>query len=242
MTLPQKFQTGPKSKQLAAYIARKYGPYGYPKGKAVLFNPEWTPENHGRDRYRWVENASKGLRFVGKVHEVRGNGEGNVPYFDRSLVNHTGWFVDNYQSGTVSGEVYQLPARNGESLYIPAVGDPDNDDCAVLDFHSITSDLKDAIRWADSMAERYAEDEREGSAKDQAEQRIAEIEETITAKYAAFKALAIEVRGNCDMITGLENVKRLIRAEYRRVKASIRKLRVERAKLQDNFWAIDPNY
>jgi hypothetical protein len=231
---------GEHSEAFKAYIAKRYSKYGYPKNKAILFNPSFTPEWAKRETYRWVENVSDGLRFVGKVSEIRGTGEGNQPYFDRALVDHNGWYVDSFQSELAIGAVYQLPARDGESQYVPAVLDPWNNDCAIVDFHSVTDDLTDAIRWADSMAESYAEMSREDEAKQRAEDRIEEIADEIKEKYATFKALAVELRGNCDALKGLEQVRGLIQAEYKRVKRAIRKLRAERAKLQDNFWeAVD---
>lgn len=222
--------------------------------RSISFNPEFTPHDATEQpryrvddrRFRWVERPSDGLRFVGKVHEIRMDGSGNLPYFDRSLIDHTGWFMDAFQDNTAWGEVYQLPARDGKNIYVPAISTKEdekyNNHGAILDFHSTTDDIKDAIRWADSMAERYAEDEREYQARESARLRIEENTKEIKTAYAEFRALCREIRENCDAVKGLTEVRKLIRAEYRRVKAEVRKLRKENAKLTDNFWSINPEY
>lgn len=198
----------------------------------IVYNPEWRPDYNKSANYRWVENASDGLRFVGEAHKIRGSGNGNLPYFDRALVDHTGWFIDHFQDQTVCGVVYQLPAsRKGESRYLPGVSDAYNDDCAVIDFHSVTDDLTDAIRWADSMAEHYAEAEREYQEKQAREDRAEEIAEEIKTEFADFKLLCREIRANCDKVTGLVEVRKLIHREYRRVRSNVRKLRRELAEV-----------
>jgi hypothetical protein len=219
----------------------------------IEYNPEFAP--HDTDaapfraddrRFRWVENPSDGLRFVGKAHELRGSGDGNLPYFDRSLVDHHGWYMDSHQDNTVWGEVYQLPSRKGEPVYVPAMSTRDdeqyNNHGAILDFHSTTADLISAIRSADQMAERFAEEEREYQARDSAKCRIADNLESIATAYADFKALCKEVRANCDAVKELTHIRQLIHAEFRRVKRGIAKLRRENAKLADNFWSIVPEF
>jgi protein-L-isoaspartate O-methyltransferase len=163
--LPERFTYGPHTEQMSRYLARRwraqsYGWWARSHDTAILYNPEWKPEKHSGQRYRFVEHPHDGLRFVGDVQDIRMPGSGNLPYIDRAMVDHNGWYVDNYQDETVCGRVYQLPARGGKWQYVPAISDPWNDG-AILDFHSVTDDIKDAIRWADSMAETYAEDERE---------------------------------------------------------------------------------
>jgi hypothetical protein len=219
---------------------------------AIAYNREYDPHESATSRchskrFRWVEHPGAGLRFVGKVHEIRGFGEGNQPYFHRPLIDHTGWFMDSYHDSLAWGVVYQLPAsKAGESRYVPGICDTNNDtdgnDGAILDFHSITSDLTDAIRWADSMAERYAEDEREYQIRESARVRIEECAKEIQAEYAGFRTLCQELRANCDAVKGLAEVRKVIRREFQRIKSTIRKLRKEIRKLRDDPYAIDPHY
>ncbi len=241
-SLPDRFTYGPHTRLMSEYLSRRWSAHSYgwfSRSKSIMFNQEFTSEHTGKDRYRWVEHPSSGLRFVGKAHEIRGSGDGNMPYFDRSLVEHNGWYTDNYQNETVWGEVYQLPARDGKSIYVPSVSDPNNDG-ACIDFRAGTEDLTDAIRWSDSMAEKWAEEEREYQAKDAAETRKEEIKAEITQLYADFKALARETRANCKELTGMPAVIQLIREEYRRVKCEVRSLRKECKKLDDNYWDAVP--
>lgn len=229
-----KLPFGPLTKAAARYLALHRN-----DGKGIEYNPEWTPEGNKPARFRWVEHPGKGLRFVGKAHEIRGSEGGNLPYFDRSLVNHTGWFTDIYQDGeTVCGEVYQLPARNGQSLYVPAVSDAYGNEGSILDFHSITDDLKDAVRWSDSMAERIAEDDREFSLKANVEDRIEQIDEQVKSKRAEFLALAKEIRANCDKVSGLKFVRKAIRDSAQAMRQEIRKLTKEKQKLTDNPYSL----
>jgi hypothetical protein len=216
--LPERFKTQPRTQALEAYISRKYSTYGYRKGKHIEFNPEFTAEG-SRDRYRWVENVSDGLRFVGASHEI-------------IKLNHTGWYADNFQDETIHGEVYQLPARDGVPQFVPGVSDPNNDNCACIDFTSVTDDKEDAALWADSIAEQWAERERDFQAKDQAEQRLADIEEEIKTLYADFRRISREIRANCDKVQGIAVVRELVRNEWVRTKADIHKLRAERERIE----------
>lgn len=223
MTLPDKFRTGPKSEHLSRYIAKRYGACGYPKNQAqIAYNPE-SKDN----RYRWVENPKDGLRFTGTAHDVaREAGYRGM---------ETGWYIDPHQDQEVHGEVYQLPARHGVPQYVPGVSDPDNE-ASLIDFRSTYDTAMDAAMDANGMAERYADDAREGYARDQAEQRIEEITAEIRTHYADFRALATEIRANQAQLTGLAEVRKLIRCSYRRMRTQIRKLRKQRATIQDNYW------
>lgn len=205
--------------QFAEYVLLKYGKRGYKRGREIEFNPEWSPE-HSTERYRWVENASKGLRYVGKSSEI-------------IKLRHTGWYVDNFQDETVHGKVFQLPARNGSPQYIPAVNDPCNDDAYVMDFHSVTDDKEDAARWADHMAERYAEDARIDQAKQDAEIRLEEIETEITDIYQDFRRIAKELRANCDAVKGIAVVRELVKEKWQATKEHIRKLKREQKRIED---------
>lgn len=223
MQLPERFLQQPRTQQLDAYVTRKYSRYGYPRARSIAYNREFVPASQKRayspDRYRFVENASKGLRFVGIAHELM-------------RLNHTGWYMDGWQEDVCHGVVYQLPARDGAAQYVPGVDDPCNDDCACLDFHSVTDDKEDAARMADSMAESWAEDAREARAKDDAEQRLEEIESEIHDQYAAFRQVAAEIRAYCEQLQGIAVVRQLVREHWQSTKAEIRKLRREQGRIE----------
>lgn len=122
--------------------------------KCIDYGPEWTPDGT-RDRLRWVENASRGLRVVGNVHEIKPD--------CRPLVDHYGWHLDPFGDGeTCWGAVLQLPSRAGARQYVPALWTSyDEDDRYTVDFHDVTDNLRDAIYAANRLAELYTERERE---------------------------------------------------------------------------------
>jgi hypothetical protein len=184
------------------------------KQKHIEYNPEWTPEG-SRERYRWVENVSKGLRFIGASHDILD-------------LRHRGWFLDNdFQDESVHGVVYQMPARDGQPQYVPGVSDPHKDDCAVLDFHSLTSDKRDAARWADQMAERYAEDERTWREKQAIEDRKEQIAEEMKTLYTEFRRVSREIREANGNVRLVPVVKELVRERWRTTKEQLHALRAE---------------
>lgn len=103
---------------------------------------------YGERHLRWIEDVDRaGLRFVGFADEIVG-------------LTHRGWFADDYQDEVYRGAVYQLPARHGACVYAYGYDDPNNDRAALLSF-DWTADKEQAARWADSLCERAAEQERE---------------------------------------------------------------------------------
>lgn len=232
--IAQRHLTG--ASMTARYVRAKYSAYGFRKRHDILFNPAWKPDDHPsqyrRDvrGYRWVEDVSKGLRVTGEAHKI-------------IRLDHTGYFTDNYQEETVWGMVYQLPARHGKPRYVPGVNDPNNEDSACLDFSELYEDKEDAARDADRMAEVWAEDEREY--KEDAETKREELTADIHQAYADMRATIRQLRNTvvqepCDREMGdnwkeaskLPIVRELVKAEWRRFKAAVSKLRKQRAKIE----------
>lgn len=242
--LPERFTFGPHTEPMARYLSRRWSAhsYGWYKlDKSIAYNQESE-----KSRYRWVEDIESvpGIRRVGKAHEIKGN---KVPWhiegtesFHRSLIDNTGWYVDSWGNESVSGEVYQLPARDGQAIYVSAIEDHNGNGGALIDFHSGTDDIRQAIYTADSMAKRYAEDEREYQAKDQAEQQIADIDVEVKTLREKFKGLAREIRANCDKLVGLDRVRGLVREEYKRFRRETRELRKRQRELREDFWTAVP--
>lgn len=111
--------------------------------------------------YRWIEDTDRaGLRWAGWADEIC-----------RSI-QHRGWFSDSeFQSEVYRGAVWRLPGRNGAAVYVTGYADPCNDGAALIEFDPIygerleseydtDSELLTAAYSADSIAERFAEDER----------------------------------------------------------------------------------
>jgi len=157
--------------------------------RCICYNPEFSSENG--DKLRWVEHIRDGLRFLGKVHEIRDN-----------RVNHCGWYTDDMEdSGYVCyGIVAQMPARGGKPVYVPGyqfaweVWGTD-DDNAVLCFGDNTSDLSDVIRWADQMAGWAADTERENQRQARLELNIEEGQERLLELRNQIRAEVQTLRG-----------------------------------------------
>lgn len=216
----------PHSETVSAYLTRKYSKYGFKREHPIEYNPAFHPEHDKRATYRWIENVSDGLREVGKASDI-------------VRLNHTAWFTDNYQDETIYGIVYQLPARNGKPQYVPAVNDACNENCALVDFSSVTDEKEDAARWADSMAEYQAEASREDQAQEDAKQRLEDIAEEIKTTYADYRKTIRELRANPSVLT-VDVVRKMVRAEWKNVKSQIHKLRKQAEKIERD--GIDYGY
>jgi len=135
-----------------------------------LGGSDGSTSRHFGTRGRWIESPeSKGLRFIGLCSDYRGDGSRRAEY--------GAWYLDADGSETVSGVVYQLPARAGKVRYLAGYADPWNIDKAgrgpawlsveVIEGDATDSDygtpdaLREAYREADAIAERMAEDKRE---------------------------------------------------------------------------------
>lgn len=122
-------------------------------------------EAYGFEHCRWIEDPERvGLRLVGYADELHGG------------IEHRGWYTDDDgHDETARGIVYQLPGRNGRARYVAGYADPYNDGPALLAFgadivegerlESSWDDDHDArhqiASYADSMAERMAEEARD---------------------------------------------------------------------------------
>lgn len=123
---------------------------------SISFGPEHVSR---RDRVRFVENVSRGLRVMGLAHDVY------------KRLGHTGWFIDpDGLDETMAGIIVRLPAKRGRNRYLIGYADPWNPDCALVDVDVITADKVDSgenelaydlASRADRFAELRAESERE---------------------------------------------------------------------------------
>lgn len=105
-------------------------------------------------------------------------------------IDHTGWFLDNDgdgSRGSMRGAVFQLPARNGNPRYYPAMKNSDNDEW--MFWPKETDEDKETVAYrADRYAERYAEEEREFDRKDRVEQDIEATKEAVSEALAQRRA------------------------------------------------------
>lgn len=198
------------------------------KQKSIVYGPRCD------DGTRWIENASHGLRIVGDAHDL-------------ARIGHTGWFLDPLGDGeTVHGAVLQLPAQDGEAIFLPAVADPYNDDCYSVDFgdwYKATRDdveqaKRDCARAADSLAEAYAENEREYQTKETARMKIEEARERIKETRAAHTVAVRELRSVRALGTQAPTLCSMLRTSLARMRDDVGEARREIRELTANpyYW------
>lgn len=186
------------------------------------------PFQIGSSTCRWVEDPANdaGLRYVGTAEELAG-------------LRHSGWFLDSFQEDTARGAVYQLPAKDGRERYLAAILDPFNDGPAMVEVDAIAEDEDTAARWADQLAEVYAEAEREYHAKDEAEQQAEHCRETIRAARERHSLLTRDLRQTRHSLTPL--LLDEARASLARLRRAARKARERIRELEENYWAaVEP--
>ncbi len=201
--------TRPHSKLMAAYLRRKKG-----SEESIAYNRQ-----RDEDGTLFIENPENGLRYLGKCHEVARKEDFR---FDCQ-----GWYLDEYCDETVCGGVYMLP----HGRYVPATIDPWGNG-ACLDFSDIKDNARDAVYAADRLAELYAEKEREYRRVLKIEERVEEIASEIKQARQACRELCANIRANCDVVKGVEFLRKLIRDEVKTARRAIRELHRERETLQ----------
>jgi hypothetical protein len=133
----------------------------------------------------WSERPADYLRHVGFADDV-----------DSRWIRHKGWYTsdDNHTGELARGVVFQMPARHGVARYIAAVADPCNDGPAVLCVTETYDDKAEAARAADSLAEVYAEKERDYERVWQAGERFRNLADEIAQERQEALALLAERR------------------------------------------------
>lgn len=195
---------------------------------------EYGPVNntYGFRNVRWVENVSRGLRFVGFADEIARK-EG------RRGIDHKGWFtMDDGDTGEVyRGVVFQLPSRNGLPYYVYGYDDPNNPDCALLCFDAPKMEKYEAACAADRFAEIYAEHEREYRRAWDAGNQWRELGEEIADMRSEALRLGREAR-QLKAVPGevpLPGLLRMAREKIKSLYREIQRARKKRAELVELF-------
>jgi len=194
------------------------------KPKTIQYNPVHGIDSLRGRRLRWIENASLGLRIVGPSHKI-------------IRLDHTGWFLDPLGDGeTVHGTVLRLPRAAGEARFLAAVSGAFNPDCYLVSMERF-DDADDAAREADSMAQRYAEAERDYQTRDTAAMMIESNREEIRETRKTFSAIVAEMRAMRDLSRDTPIICKALRAQLHSLRATVRKdIRTIR-KLRENPYA-----
>lgn len=176
-------------------------------------------------RVFWCERPDAYLRRVGFADEVAKR-EG----FSRSI-DHKGWFLDSdFQDEVARGVVFQLPAKDGKTRFMYGVADPHNDRPAIL-AHEVAGDIRDAAIWADQLAERYAEDERDYREASNARMRHDSIADDIQHERRVALRLLMTRRAGTTPLGG-DNLCAMVARDARE---AIAKLRREREELAERY-------
>lgn len=173
--------------KLAAWQAepdkRRYAPGGYAN------RPKY-PQLYAT---RHAPTPVDGLRDCGFVHDI----------FPRRY-NHKGWYADAFQEETYCGQVWQLPAKDGQCRYIAGYIEQDSEHCVFCTYDDGTPEiftgdnpgeecgqsdaLEDAARAADYLAQRNAERNREYSERWQEARRHNDQREDARSQLSAARA------------------------------------------------------
>lgn len=163
-------------------------------------------QTRGRLQYWTKPNNVRGPK--GQIYtdnrEQYGVDLGFVDELAPRRIEHRGWFADSFQDAVIRGSVTRIRGARF-TLYVPVTGctgwDGTNHylaDAERVPRGSSEEDhqraIRDAAATADHYAELEAEQAREDSIKDQAEQAIERERETIREQRAAVHALAAELR------------------------------------------------
>lgn len=180
--------------QRLAFYKSKIGQHGVKDWREVAKASHYWSKSPARAKYaaQWLCGAWGGSkRYISDTSAI---GLRFVDYSDSIVrIGHTGWFVDNFQSETLRGAVWQLPARNGSPVFVYGYHDNDNEGGAFIDFDSTPSKEK-AAYGGDGLAEVAAEEYRKGHAHDMAEQDIEAAKEAIHETNQAALSLIREIK------------------------------------------------
>lgn len=175
------------------------------------------------------DRTLSGLRDCGAVDEL----------FPR-LFDHKGWFADDFEDEIWRGRVWQLPARNGECLYLAGYTRPNAGD-AVIGLRIFREDnpgdrwdayanARDAAIRADSMAERDAEESRQYSERwqeasrhdNEREDARQELKDARMSARSALRSMRelIAAQVSCDAI---EETRVILSAKLQRARADMRR-------------------
>ena len=189
------------------------------------------------------------LRYWNRPNNVRGD-KGQIYTDDRDQygqdlgfsdglaprrVDNRGWFTDQWQEDVIRGSVCRIRTSQG-TLYVPVTGCTGWDgtihyiaDAERVPRGSSEEDhaeaIRDAAARADRLAKLEAEEARDASIKDQAEQGIEAERESITAARAKLHALAVELRTAPALPPALcLAITEAIREARKQVRASVRRI------------------
>ena len=177
----------------------------------------------GSDSVFWCEQPDDYLRRVGFADEC-----------GLRSIDHTGWYMsdENWTGEKARGVVFQLPAHKGKPRFISGIADPNNEGAAILSLEMF-DEKEDAARNADSLAEIYADKERDYQRAWRAGQDYRELGDEIPALRVETLALFSE-RRELKALVG-DKFKAACRALNQTIKANWRDIKAARDKRETLF-------
>lgn len=200
----------------------------YPKSGKPYFGNWQSLDSMTRyhNRAFYMDSFPPEWRNLGNVGEIR----------DEScrrgrIVDHNGWYCDEFQDSTVYGVVLQFPARNGECQYFPGIvwTGSDGVTCYPLDRYD---NIKDCARAADSIAEKLGEQEREYQEAWRAGNDATELEKQIKEDRRTILTTIRNAKRDLDIDAAIW---RLVKDEVSSLLDDIYEARKKRDKLCDTY-------
>lgn len=167
-------------------------------------NSKWNTYLREKDCSTWANIPWEEVKHQAVLaHDVRIiTSCGNVR---KPNIQHKGWFADGHQDALHIGVVLRMG-----KIYLPGIRDTD-DELVCFELKSATrpcpriTDPIECAEYADSLAEKSADEAREYRLKDDAEQRIEELKEHICGlRKKAADAIRKEIRDTIKAIRRIE--------------------------------------
>ncbi|MCK1671097.1 hypothetical protein [Bradyrhizobium sp. 150] len=189
----------------------------------------------GSDTVFFCEQPDDYLRRVGFVDEIP-----SESHYRGKMVDHKGWYLRDDDSGgeVARGVVFQLPAHKGKCRYLSAVADPHNNGPAILSLE-LFDELSEAARNADSLAETYAETERDYNRAWEAGQRYSDLGAEIAEQRKTTLALIREAKSQCATLRDMPATRKVIESAIRDYLRETESARDKRAELISEFGDCD---
>ena len=207
------------SDSLRVPLSAFYAKDRYSTRTAKSYPGNWKTDYIGpKSQKPWFCDTWPEWRDLGDAHE-------------NARIDHTGWYCDHFREGVIRGRVLQLPARNGDPIYVPGTYCTEWDGVTVypLDWYETP---EEAAKAADQYAEREAEESREFYAKDAADQDIDRAHEEAKEAIQQFRELKTTIKGKAydDPVCSL--IRRELKSLRREVTRQISIIQARR----DDFW------
>jgi len=186
-------------------------------------------ENDVYKSERWIDASDISFREVGKSHTIL------------RRMNHTGWFLDPWCDRVTCGVVWQLTGKKKENRYLSSCCDGidrhgyDND-YFLFDVRNVYDTEEEAARYADQIAESYAERSKEDYVKEYAHDKILDTQDEISNLKAVIKEICLDIRNIKRNIP--KNIYFSVISDMKNKVKSLKEMKKLIKDLENNPWSI----